>query len=135
MWNLRLTFSANFCYWRFLMAELQEHWHLFRLNSPSIIFCLSLSWFSELLIWSFNDWITTCTKVSLPSSMVYVEDALDFMICNGFSAGISCGVARSKSICDSALVLVDISITKQNCFQHFTISQYDDKKRNACFAW
>ena len=33
-----LTFSANFCSWWFLLAELQEHWQLFRLKSLSIIF-------------------------------------------------------------------------------------------------
>ena len=31
-----LIFSGNFFSW-FLLAELQEHWQLFRLNSPSII--------------------------------------------------------------------------------------------------
>ena len=31
-----LTFSANFCSEWFLLVELQEHWQLFRLNSPII---------------------------------------------------------------------------------------------------
>ena len=31
-----LTFSANFCCEWFLLVELQEHWQLFRLNSPII---------------------------------------------------------------------------------------------------
>ena len=70
--------------------------------------------------------MTTCTKVSLPSSMVFVEGSLDVITSNGLSD--SCGFNRSKSVCDSTLVLVDKTIMKQNCFQHFTISQYHDKK-------
>ena len=44
------TFSATFYSGWFLLVELQMHWQLFRLNIPSITFCLSLSWFSKLLI-------------------------------------------------------------------------------------
>ena len=117
-----LAFSANFCSWWFPLTELQEHWQLFRLNSPSIIFCLSLSWFFKLLIWCFSDWITTCTKVSLPSSTVFVEESLYVIIWNGLPVVISYSVISSKLICNSALTLVDISIMKQNYFEHFKIS-------------
>ena len=71
-------------------------------------------------------------KISLPSSMVFVEESLDVIICNIFSVGISCVVPRSKSICDSILLLVNISNRKRNCFQYFTISQYHDKKTLLC---
>ena len=63
------------------------------------------------MIWSFSDSMTTCTEVYLPSFIVFVEETLDVIICNGFAVGISCGAARSKSICDSALVLVDIYVS------------------------
>ena len=61
------------------------------------------------------------------------EILYDVIFCNGLSVGISCGVDRSKSICVSALVLVDKSIMKQNCFQQFAISQYHDKKKSTWF--
>ena len=54
--------------------------------------------------------MTTYVKVSLLSSMVFIEETLDVIIYNGLSVGISCGVARSKSICNFALVLVDILV-------------------------
>ena len=76
-----------------------------------------------------SDSMTTCTKVSFPFFMVFVEESLHIIICNSLSVGIRCGVSKSKSICDSTMVLVDTSIMKQNCFQHFTIRQYQDKKR------
>ena len=66
------------------------------------------------------------TKTSLPSSMVFVEESLDVIICNIFSVGISCVVPRSKSICVSALLLVNIFIGKRICFQHFAINQHHD---------
>ena len=66
-------------------------------------------------------------------SMVFLEESLDVIFCKGLSVGISYGVNRSKSTCDSALVLVHKSIMKQNCFQHFTISQYLDKKKSTWF--
>ena len=66
-------------------------------------------------------------------SMVFVEESLDVIFSKGLSVGISYGVNRSKSTWDSALVLVDKSIMKQNCFQHFTISQYHDKKKSTWF--
>ena len=87
------------------------------------------------MIWSFSDWMTTSTKVYLPSSLVFVDESLDVVTDNGLSFGISCGVNKSKSVCDSALVLADISIMKQNCFQNFTKSQYHNKKKNTCFDW
>ena len=67
------------------------------------------------------------TKTSLPSSMVFVEESLDVIICNIFSVGITCVVPRSKSICDSALLLVNIFIRKRICFRHFAISRHHDK--------
>ena len=77
----------------------------------------------------FSNWMT---KISLPSSMVFVEESLDVIICNIFSVWISCGVSRSRSICDSALLLVNIFNRKRNCFQHFTTNQYHDKKTLLC---
>ena len=64
------------------------------------------------MIWSFSDSMTTCTEVCLPSFIVFVEETLDVIICNGFAVGISCGAARSKSICDSLIETTPLYIIK-----------------------
>ena len=68
--------------------------------AQSAYYCLSLSWFSNLFIRSFSNWMTTCTKRSLPSSTVFVEVPFDVIICNNLSHMTSTlrgrGVVRQK---------------------------------------
>ena len=70
-------------------------------------------------------------KNLLTSSTVFTEESLDVIICNGLSFRISTGLARSKSICGSELVLADKSIMKKDCFQSFTINQFYNKQKES----